>query len=146
MEHCYNLKIFLHTHCSQFHPSYPGSGDPWSIFCPYNFAFSRMSYNCTLKFVTICIWFLSLVMMLFRFICVVGCISSSFHFVTNIPVSVPHFVYSFFLVTLQGLWDLSSPTRERTLGWKCGVLTTEPAGNYMFVCSFELFLVLCYFE
>ena len=86
-------------------------------------------------------------MMPLRFICVVGCISSSFHFVTNIPVSVPHFVYLFFfLVTLQGLWDLSSLTRDRTLGGKCGVLTTEPPGNYMFMCSFELFLVLCYFE
>ena len=98
MEHYYNPKIFLHAHCSQFHPNLPGSGDSWSIFCPYSFAFSRMSYNWIIKYVTIYVWFLSLIMMLLRFICVVGCISSSFLFVTYIPVGVPHFVYLFIVI------------------------------------------------
>ena len=38
----------------------------------------------------------------------------------------------FFLAALRGLWDLSSPTRDRTrapLQWKRGVLTTGPPGN-----------------
>ena len=37
-----------------------------------------------------------------------------------------------FLAVLHGLWDLSSPTRDRTQGpWqsKCQVLTTEPPGS-----------------
>ena len=43
-----------------------------------------------------------------------------------------HFYFLFiFLDTLHGLWDLSSPTRDRTRAWqwKCQVLTSAPPGN-----------------
>ena len=40
-------------------------------------------------------------------------------------------IYFYFLALLPDMWDLSSPTRDRThapLHWKCGILTTGPPG------------------
>ena len=39
----------------------------------------------------------------------------------------------FCLATPRGMWNLGSQTRDRTLQWKLGVLTTEPPGKSPFL-------------
>ena len=59
------------------------------------------------------------------------CISLSLFVLNNA------FFLSFFKAALCGMWDLSSPTGDRTcssLQWECRVLTTGPPGKSLFLC------------
>ena len=52
-----------------------------------------------------------------------------------------------FLAMLRGLQDLSSPTRDWTLGpwqWKCRVLTTEPPGISLSACCMPNAVCVCF--
>ena len=85
------LKLSLETISSPPQPLGPGS--PKFIFCHYYFAFSRISLNGRIDHVEslVCVWLVSLSLMLLRFIYVVICTSSFFLFIPE-----PYFILSIY--------------------------------------------------